>query len=184
MKCLEIAHLNVADSGSPLQTIELTEQSPSQSPRVAGLFSHLMTFLAKMKRPLMATAVGLSAVLLTHCEDDQQSCEGLSDEAALRRNEIEQAAENRSCSDDADCVATYHPLRCFRDCGEPVAVSASSEEDVAANVSAVEAELCGQMDQLSCSPSVPVPCGAAVDPALARTVCRSGRCDLEYPPED
>src|SRR6187402_2301913 len=100
-------------------------------------------------RPGMA--VVLVAAGFLGCEDDaERSCESLGDEAATRRSELERAAENRACSADADCVSAYHPLSCFADCGDPVAVSRSREEQLAADVAAIEADLCGEHERRDC----------------------------------
>jgi hypothetical protein len=120
----------------------------------------------------------LAAACLLHCDDDRQpSCEGLGDEATLSRMNIERAAENRACSTDADCVAMYHPLSCFGDCGDAVAVSRSREEKVAADVAAVDAELCGQREQLGCPAPIVPPCAGTTGASLA--ICRDQQCDIQ-----
>jgi len=123
-------------------------------------------------------AVALVAGCLLHCDDDDpQSCESLGDDTAIRRMEIERAAENRECSTDADCVAVYHSLSCFADCGEPVAVSRLMEEKVAADVAAVEVKLCRLFEQRDCSPPIDVPCVPSV--GISPAVCRNEKCELQ-----
>ena len=122
-------------------------------------------------------AVLLAAASVLGCDADGPSCDGLGDEAMVRRSEIEQATENRQCSVDADCVAAYHPLRCATDCGEPVAVSRLMQERVAADVAAVEAELCGQHEQQGCPAPLLVPCVPTVGASPA--VCRNAKCEIQ-----
>jgi hypothetical protein len=148
---------------------------------VAHCWTHPSRFMPMTRRRLSrpgVAAVLLAAASVLGCDDDDAlSCDGLGDEAMVRRSEIEQAGENRECSADADCVAAYHPLRCAVDCGEPAAVSRSMEGRVAADVAAVEAELCGQHEQQGCPAPLLVPCVPTVGASPA--VCRNAKCEIQ-----
>jgi hypothetical protein len=141
-----------------------------------------MTFLRRL-----AFAVTFLVVLpiLIGCQNDdheQNACESLSTTAAVSRADVSNAAENRLCIANEDCLAVYHRLSCFADCGEPLAVSLSRQEDVATAVAAVEGETCGKYWGEGCLGPIQLPCPQQTVEALA--VCHQGQCLINYPSAD